>query len=157
MLYLFDASTASSKKVHLELKKLEEHTDGKQLIAVANKVDKGNLTQIEAAFGDLNNVIFISAKQKENVEHLKTLLTGKVKQGLLSNDDVIVSNSRHFEALTNALEHIKLVQEGLGIGISGDLLAMDIRQALFHLGEITGEVTTDDLLDSIFRDFCIGK
>ncbi len=157
VLYLFDASTASSKKVHLELKKLEEHTDGKQLIAVANKVDKGNLTQIEAAFGGLNNVIFISAKQKENVEHLKTLLTGKVKQGLLSNDDVIVSNSRHFEALTNALEHIKLVQEGLGIGISGDLLAMDIRQALFHLGEITGEVTTDDLLDSIFRDFCIGK
>lgn len=157
VLYLFDALTASSKKIHLELKKLEEHTDGKQLIAVANKVDKGNLTQIEAAFGGLNNVIFISAKQKENVEHLKNLLTGKVKQGLLSNDDVIVSNSRHFEALTNALEHIKLVQEGLGIGISGDLLAMDIRQALFHLGEITGEVTTDDLLDSIFRDFCIGK
>ena len=84
-------------------------------------------------------------------------MTEKVKQGLLSNDDVIISNSRHFEALTNALEHIILVQNGLEIGISGDLLAMDIRQSLFHLGEITGEVTTDDLLDSIFRDFCIGK
>ena len=157
VLYLFDASTASSERVHLEMKKLEEHTNGKQLIAVANKVDKGDFTQIEATFGDLHNVLFISAKQKENVEHLKTLLTEKVKQGLLGNDDVIISNSRHFEALTNALEHIILVQDGLEIGISGDLLAIDIRQSLFHLGEITGEVTTDDLLDSIFRDFCIGK
>ena len=157
VLYLFDASTASSEKVYLEMKKLEEHTNGKQLIAVANKVDKGDVAQIESIFGDLHNVLFISAKQKENVERLKTLLTERVKQGLLSNDDVIISNSRHFEALTNALEHIILVQDGLGIGISGDLLAMDIRQSLFHLGEITGEVTTDDLLDSIFRDFCIGK
>ena len=157
VLYLFDASTASSEKVHLEMKKLEEHTDGKQLIAVANKVDRGDIAKIEATFGDIHNVLFISAKQKENVERLKTLLTEKVKQGLLSNDDVIISNSRHFEALTNALEHIILVQNGLEIGISGDLLAMDIRQSLFHLGEITGEITTDDLLDSIFRDFCIGK
>jgi len=68
-----------------------------------------------------------------------------------------VSNSRHFEALSKALDHIVLVQNGIEIGISGDLLAMDIRQSLFHLGEITGEITTDDLLDSIFRDFCIGK
>ena len=157
VLYLFDASTASSEKVHLEMKKLEEHTDGKQLIAVANKVDRGDIAKIEATFGDIHNVLFISAKQKENVERLKTLLTEKVKQGLLSNDDVIISNSRHFEALTNALEHIILVQNGLEIGISGDLLAMDIRQSLFHLGEITGEITSDDLLDSIFRDFCIGK
>ena len=157
VLYLFDASTANSEMVHAEILKLEEHTNGKQLIAVANKVDKGYLPSIESSFGDLPNVLFISAKHKNNVERLKELLTEKVKQGLSNNDDVIISNSRHFEALTKALEHVVLVQEGLGIGVSGDLLAMDIRQSLHHLGEVTGEITTDDLLDSIFRDFCIGK
>ena len=157
VLYLFDASIANSEMVHAEMLKLEEHTNGKQLIAVANKVDKGDLPSIESSFGDLPNVLFISAKHKNNVERLKELLTEKVKQGLLNNDDVIISNSRHFEALTKALEHVVLVQEGLGIGVSGDLLAMDIRQSLHHLGEVTGEITTDDLLDSIFRDFCIGK
>ena len=157
VLYLFDASTANSEMVHAEILKLEEHTNGKQLIAVANKVDKGDLPSIESSFGDLPNVLFISAKHKNNVERLKELLTEKVKQGLLNNDDVIISNSRHFEALTKALEHVVLVQEGLGIGVSGDLLAMDIRQSLHCLGEVTGEITTDDLLDSIFRDFCIGK
>ena len=157
VLYLFDASIANSEMVHAEMLKLEEHTNGKQLIAVANKVDKGYLPSIESSFGDLPNVLFISAKHKNNVERLKELLTEKVKQGLLNNDDVIISNSRHFEALTKALEHVVLVQEGLGIGVSGDLLAMDIRQSLHCLGEVTGEITTDDLLDSIFRDFCIGK
>lgn len=157
VLYLFDSSTARSEKVHSEMKKLEEHTVGKQLIAIANKVDKGDADKIKSTFGDLHNVLFISAKQKENVEQLKSLLTEKVKQGLLNNDDVIISNSRHFEALSNALENVVQVQSGLEMGISGDLLAMDIRQALHHLGEITGSITTDDLLDSIFRDFCIGK
>jgi tRNA modification GTPase len=157
VLYLFDASTANSDMVHAEMLKLEEHTNGKQLIAVANKVDKGDLPSIESSFGDLSNILFISAKHKNNVDRLKELLTEKVKQGLLNNDDVIISNSRHFEALTNALDHVVQVQDGLGLGVSGDLLAMDIRQSLFHLGEITGEITTDDLLDSIFRDFCIGK
>ena len=157
VLYLFDASTANSEMVHAEMLKLEEHTNGKQLIAVANKVDKGDLPSIESSFGDLSNILFISAKHKNNVDHLKELLTEKVKQGLLNNDDVIISNSRHFEGLTNALDHVVQVQDGLGLGVSGDLLAMDIRQSLFHLGEITGEITTDDLLDSIFRDFCIGK
>jgi len=157
VLYLFDASTANSEHIHGEITKIQEHAQGKQVIAIANKVDKGDSAQIEAAFGDINNILFISAKQKSNVERLKSLLTEKVKQGILSNDDVIISNSRHFEALTNAHAHIVQVQDGLQMGMSGDLLAMDIRQSLFHLGEITGEITTDDLLDSIFRDFCIGK
>ena len=156
VLYLFDLATASFEKVSAELKKLENHTKGKELIVIANKMDQGD-AQIKANFGDIENLLFISAKQKENIQHLKTLLTNKVKKGILSNDDVIVSNSRHFEALSNALSHIVQVQEGLEIGLSGDLLAMDIRQSLYHLGEITGEITTDDLLDSIFRDFCIGK
>ena len=157
VLYLFDASSASYEKVSEELRKLKLSAEGKQLISIANKVDRGDAAQIKTTFADLDQVLFISAKEKANVERLKVLLTEKVKQGLLSNDDVIVSNSRHYEALNQALNHIIQVQEGLESGISGDLLAMDIRQSLFHLGEITGEITTDDLLDSIFRDFCIGK
>ena len=157
VLYLFDASSASYEKVIEELTKLKRSAEGKQLIAIANKVDRGDAAQIKTTFGDLDQVLFISAKEKANVDRLKVLLTEKVKQGLLSNDDVIVSNSRHYEALSQALNHVVQVQEGLESDISGDLLAMDIRQSLFHLGEITGEITTDDLLDSIFRDFCIGK
>jgi len=80
-----------------------------------------------------------------------------VNIGALSNNQNIVSNSRHFEALTNALKAIKEVEKGMELNISSDLIAIDIRQALFHLGEITGEVTTDDLLGNIFANFCIGK
>ena len=91
------------------------------------------------------------------MEVLKSLLTEKVKNGLLSNADVMVSNSRHYEALSLSLQYVVRVQDGMKNHLSGDLLSMDLRQALFHLGEITGEITTDDLLDVIFRDFCIGK
>lgn len=157
VLYLFDAATANLREVEEDVKKLEHITEGKQLIVLANKIDQGDVSQIEEDFASLPNILFISAKQKEMVQSLKQLLTEKVQQGLLSNEDVVVSNSRHYEALSKALENVVQVQEGLDSGISGDLLAMDIRQALFHLGEITGEITTDDLLDSIFRDFCIGK
>ena len=157
VLYLFDAATANLREVEEDVKKLENITEGKQLIVLANKIDQGDVSQIEEDFASLPNILFISAKQKEKVQSLKQLLTEKVQQGLLSNEDVVVSNSRHYEALSKALENVVQVQEGLDSGISGDLLAMDIRQALFHLGEITGEITTDDLLDSIFRDFCIGK
>ena len=157
VLYLFNPATTSYGKVSNELKNLENIINGKQLIVIANKIDQVDTAQIKANFDNIENLLFISAKQKENIEDLKTLLTDKVNMGILSNDDVIVSNSRHFEALSNALSNVVKVQEGLGVGISSDLLAMDIRQALYHLGEITGEITTDDLLDSIFRDFCIGK
>ncbi len=66
-------------------------------------------------------------------------------------------NSRHYDALIKALEEIQKVQYGLDSGLSGDLLAIDIRQALYHFGEITGEITSDDLLGNIFANFCIGK
>ena len=122
ILYLFDAATASFEKVSDELKKLENYIKGKQLIVIANKMDQVDASQIKANFGDIENLLFISAKQKENIQDLKTLLTDKVKKGILSNDDVIVSNSRHFEALSNALSHVVKVQEGLGVGISGDLI-----------------------------------
>lgn len=157
VLFLFDASKDCPEQLLADLHKMNDQLVGKQLICIANKVDRGQLDQIEATFEALPQVLYVSAKEKDNIEQLKTLLSNKVKEGLLHNKDIVVSNSRHFEALTKALAHIVRVQEGLEISLSGDLLAMDIRQALIHLGEITGEITTDDLLDSIFRDFCIGK
>jgi tRNA modification GTPase len=75
----------------------------------------------------------------------------------LRNNDSIVTNSRHYSALLNALEEINKVQKGLNQGLSSDLLAIDIRQALYHFGEITGHVSNDGLLGNIFANFCIGK
>ncbi|MFT7158669.1 MAG: tRNA modification GTPase, partial [Parvicella sp.] len=80
-----------------------------------------------------------------------------IKKSSITQNDVIISNARHFEALKNAEMDLMKVSEGLNTSMSGDFLAMDIRQALYHLGTITGEVSTDDLLGNIFANFCIGK
>jgi tRNA modification GTPase len=91
------------------------------------------------------------------VEQLTNALLSLINTGALRNNDTIVTNTRHYDALIKALEEIQKVKEGLENHLSGDLLAIDIRQALYHFGEITGEITTDDLLGNIFANFCIGK
>ena len=75
----------------------------------------------------------------------------------MRNNETIVTNTRHYDALLKAFEEVQKVKHGLSTGLSGDLLAIDIRQALYRFGEITGEITTDDLLGNIFANFCIGK
>ena len=102
-------------------------------------------------------LLFLSAKKKTGIDILIQNLTELANIGALSNNETIVSNSRHFEALNNALNSLKEVQKGLDNNISSDLFAIDIRQALHYLGEITGEITTEDLLGNIFANFCIGK
>ena len=87
----------------------------------------------------------------------KNTLLDFVNTGALRNNDTIVTNSRHYDSLLKALEEVQKVKYGLDSGLSGDLLAIDIRQALYHFGEITGEITNDDLLGNIFANFCIGK
>ena len=99
----------------------------------------------------------ISAKNNEGVEDLKDKLIGFVNTGALNNNETIVTNTRHYDALLKAFEEIQKVKYGLETGLSGDLMAIDIRQALYHFGEITGEITSDDLLGNIFANFCIGK
>ena len=94
----------------------------------------------------ISNLIFLSAKEKTGIDELTSILTQLANKGALSNNETIVSNSRHFEALNNAYNAIKEVQKGIDLEISTDLFAIDIREALFHLGQITGEVTTEDLL-----------
>ena len=150
VLYVMDASKNLSKQLE-EIEELKRKM-AKKLVVVVNKIDQNH-----AAKEQVKDALFISAKEKEGLEALTDTLLSFVNTGRLSNNQTIVSNSRHVDALNKSLEQIIKTIEGLNSGISGDFLAMDIRKALFHIGEITGEISTDDLLDNIFSNFCIGK
>ena len=101
--------------------------------------------------------LFISAKKQENIDTLQNLLVKAAHIPTIGEADVIVNNMRHYQALIKALEAIVRVREGLDIGISHDFLAQDIRECMFHLGEISGHISTDEILGNIFSKFCIGK
>lgn len=103
------------------------------------------------------NPLFLSAKEEQGVERLKDELLEKVNLANISNDDVMVTNIRHVEALAKTRDSLEKVLISLDSEMTSDFVAIDIRQALYHLGEITGEVSTDDLLENIFSKFCIGK
>jgi tRNA modification GTPase len=163
VIYLFDLEKIKDHNnlnaVVAEIKKIKTTYPNKQLLLIANKVDLSTAAlqqDITDALGS-ENLIFLSAKHKTGIEQLLHTLTKLVNAGALSNNETIVSNSRHFEALNNAYNAIKEVQKGIDNQVTTDLFAIDIRQALFHLGEITGEVSSDDLLGNIFANFCIGK
>ena len=130
---------------------------GIEPILVLNKADLLNNNQITELNTNYTNLIILSAKNKTGINDLLNSLTELANKGALSNNETIVSNSRHFEALNNAYTSIKEIQQSIHLNVSADLFAIDIRQALFYLGEITGEVTTEDLLGNIFANFCIGK
>ena len=158
VLHLIDASmkldlTSLSK----EERELQEKYPNKKILTLINKSDSlSEAKQVEVQ-SDQPNWILISAKQKTGLDNLLKHLVQLVNTGALSNQQTVVSNSRHFEALNKAFTALNEVQKGMDQNISSDLMAIDIRQALFHLGEITGEITTDDLLGNIFTNFCIGK
>jgi len=132
-----------------------------KLLVVLNKMDLNPYTEPSSYYIDelvtADNVITTSALNKMNIEFLKSKLYDTVINDKSLLDNTIVSNSRHYDALTRAAESLEAVMNGLGSGISSDFIAMDIRQALHYLGEITGEISTDDLLGNIFGKFCIGK
>lgn len=163
VIYLFDLEKIKAHNnldaVVSEIKKIKTTYPNKQLLLIANKVDLSSETlqhAVSSAFSS-EKLIFLSAKHKIGLAQLLNTLTHLVNAGALSNNETIVSNSRHFEALNNAYKSIKEVQKGIDNQVTTDLFAIDIRQALFHLGEITGQVTSDDLLGNIFANFCIGK
>ncbi|WP_224485544.1 tRNA uridine-5-carboxymethylaminomethyl(34) synthesis GTPase MnmE [Robertkochia aurantiaca] len=147
----------SLKQITTELERIKNKYPQKQLIIVANKADQIDTGLQQQIKKDLPQVLFLSAKTGEGVEKLTAHLLEFVNTGALRNNETIVTNSRHYNALLKALQEIEKVKFGLGEGLSGDLLAIDIRQALYHFGEITGEITSDDLLGNIFANFCIGK
>jgi tRNA modification GTPase len=153
-------------KLKKEVEQIHHKHPLKPLIIIANKVDRLSPEErltVENFLGEISDVrpkfhyLLLSAKTGEGIDTLQKKLLNLVNTGALRNNETIVTNSRHYDALLKALEEIQKVQEGLELGISGDLLAIDIRQALYHFGEITGEITSDDLLGNIFANFCIGK
>jgi len=140
-----------------EMNILKNKYPGKKILTIINKVDLLTEKEISILNTNYSNLLFLSAKNKTGIDGLLKNLTDLVNIGALSNNETIVSNSRHFEALNKALHSLQEVQKGLDNNISSDLFAIDIRQALYHLGEITGAITTEDLLGNIFANFCIGK
>jgi tRNA modification GTPase len=162
IIYLLDASLLENGKNNIpsildDIEQLKNQNPNKQFVAIANKADLISASTVKALQTEISDVVPLSAKHKQGIELLLKTLINLVNTGALSANETIVSNSRHFEALNNALNSIKEVQQGIDNAISSDLFAIDIRQALFHLGEITGEVSTEDLLGNIFSNFCIGK
>ncbi|MBF05064.1 MAG: tRNA uridine-5-carboxymethylaminomethyl(34) synthesis GTPase MnmE [Flavobacterium sp.] len=170
VLLLIDSSQLSVNSlpnVKVEIAKIRNKFPQKPLVIVLNKVDQltpealavftDELTDNSQPTTDNRKLITISAKQKIGIEALQNTLLSFVNTGVLRNNETIVTNTRHYDSLLKALEEVQKVKWGLDAGISSDLMAIDIRQALFYFGEITGEVTNDELLGNIFANFCIGK
>jgi tRNA modification GTPase len=153
ILYLFDLSKSSLEEIHSEeneIKKLNV-----PFLKVGNKVDKADPALVKKLEGE--DFILISASQKKNIQQLKEKILSHFQINEVKQGDVLVTNLRHYQGLKQTDESLNRVLDGMDSGITGDFLAMDIRQALHYLGEITGQVTTDDLLANIFSKFCIGK
>ncbi|MCG3164938.1 MAG: tRNA modification GTPase MnmE [Bacteroidia bacterium] len=158
VILLFDATLSDAAKLDAAIKAVKEKTaESTKVLVVANKSDLGNEAELRSKFQNREDLIFISAKQKQNIEGLKSKLMEFANANLLHSNQTIITNVRHFEALNNANVALKNVYSGLEKKITGDLLAVEIRRALYHLSEILGQVTTEDLLGSIFSRFCIGK
>ena len=143
------------------INKIRQRINSQSLIIAANKMDQG-LAETIACLKELplsvnEKLVFIAARQKLNLEELINEMQKAVSLDSLSEDAVIVTNVRHFEALAHAHESIERVNVGLDNRITGDFLAQDIRQCLYYLGEITGAISNDEILGHIFKNFCIGK
>ncbi len=164
ILYVFDVNEMKCNEVENVLDEFREHIESlpngtskdKKFILVANKTDQ----LVESPFDFKHMVemdcIFISAKRKENINLILDSLADYIEKESVS-DATVVSNVRHYESLSRSLESVKNIEQGFHENIPSDLVAVDIRQALHHLGEITGEITNDEILGNIFSKFCIGK
>jgi len=153
ILYLFDLSNATLAE--LEKEEREIKSLGIPYLKIGNKLDSANPELLEAI--KHQDFILISASSKTNMNTLKESILSKFQVHEVRQGDVMVTNLRHYQKLVETNQSLHRVLTGLATGVTGDFLAMDIRQALYHLGEITGQITTDDLLDNIFSKFCIGK
>ncbi len=155
VLHLLDSKNI--KDFDKKISEIKDKFPSKKILPIINKADLLTADEISNLESQISNLIVLSAKNKTGIQNLTNALTSLVNKGTLSNNETIVSNSRHFEALNLALNSIKEVKKGLDNNISSDLISVDIRKGLFHLGEITGMVSTEDLLENIFANFCVGK
>jgi tRNA modification GTPase len=160
LIFLIDSNKfVGSKSTFLEeIETIKNRFPNKRLLLIANKIDSLPEKQRKEITTSVKDILLLSAKEKIGITTLLEELTSLVNKGALSNNETIVTNSRHFEALNNALNAINSVQEGIDLEISTDLFSIDIRECLRHLGNITGEYDVDkDILGHIFSNFCIGK
>lgn len=154
LIYLFDSNDTSFKEINSDLESFKR--EDLSILLVRNKVDLKNTNQILINELEKFEIIEISANNADSVNLLKKRLINEINI-LNPYTDTVISNSRHYEALMNALKAVEEVNIGLKNDISGDLLSVDIRKSIEHLAEITGEITNDDVLGNIFANFCIGK
>ena len=160
VLFLVDSSQLSDdslESLKSEIEQIKNKYPLKTLLVVFNKMDLMTTELVDNINSEISNALLISAKNKTGIDDLKNQLLSFVNTGALRNNETIITNTRHYDSLLKALEEIQKVKFGLNSGIPSDLMAIDIRQALFYFGEITGEVTNDELLGNIFANFCIGK
>ena len=147
VVYLYDINSTTAEEVEKDLSTLNQNAS---IVVIANKADLSQTHVIE-------NAILVSALKKEGIEGVKSALYNTVVEEGFNLESTIVTNARHYESLIRTNENLQKVIDGIDTGLSGDFVAMDIRQALHHLGTITGEISTDELLGNIFANFCIGK
>lgn len=152
VLYIFDVNETSKEQLLQIIKELGAVNH----ILIGNKADIQDTEILEKKFDGID-VLFISAREAKGIDDLTKQLLQRAVSGEINTEDTIVTNARHFEALQKLHTTLQEVRSGMEQSIPGDLLAIDIRQCLHYLGEITGEITNDDQLDFIFSKFCIGK
>ncbi len=158
LIYVFDVIKMQPEEVKADLEKLVKNNI--HFLAIANKMDLNPYTKAEHytnEFMTAEQFVPVSAIAKMNIEFLKEKLYNTVIANQLNSESTIVSNARHFDALQKAHDSLSDVLRGMDDGVTSDFIAMDIRQGIYHLGSITGEISTDDLLGNIFSNFCIGK
>ena len=162
-IWLIDSTTPQGETLELA-QRILPHCDDKQLIIVFNKADiLSDATALQTVQTSLQAmrpgtpILHISAKKRQGIEQLEEQLAQAAQLPTADNNDIIVTNARHHQALLLALDAINRVTEGLTQGIPTDFVAQDIRECMHHLGEITGQISTDEILGSIFSRFCIGK
>ena len=158
VIFLFDVTEITATALENQLMELKtELSPGFRIIPVGNKIDGKELSALEKEFKDIPSILFISAKQKTNLFSITDTLTSLVQTGVLEGKDTVVTNARHANALRKTSEALTRVHEGLLNQVTNDFIAGDLRHALHYLGEITGQISSDDLLENIFSKFCIGK
>lgn len=160
ILWVID-STQVNEHIDWMAERIVSRSAGKKLILVFNKLDKINEEEcrvLELLFENITaERLFISAAKHQHIDALLDHLHQAAAIPSIGDQDVIITNMRHFQALTQALSAIERVQTGLSTGISGDFVSQDIRECLHYLGEITGQISNDEVLGAIFSRFCIGK
>ncbi len=152
IIYIIDMSS-SKHKIEEEIKNIKNKYTDKNIIIVGNKID---LNKSIKNINNFQNIVSVSAKNKKNIEKI----IDKIKKYIImnnQNNNTIISNARHFECLSLARENIMSAKKGIEQNLSQDLISIDIKNILSNLGEIAGEVSNEDILNNIFKNFCIGK